>query len=97
MTRSLIGRECINEFAFGSVGPVAVRQSARLEPCVASPPPKNELMRILVVEDDKKTGTFITKALRADGFAVDLLRDGDDALGGQGVQPDDDSREGVGF
>lgn len=37
-------------------------------------------MRILVVEDDKKTGAFIAKALKADGFVVDLLRNGDDAL-----------------
>ena len=37
-------------------------------------------MRILVVEDDKKTGNFIAKALKAEGFAVDVIRDGDDAL-----------------
>jgi len=37
-------------------------------------------MRILVVEDDKKTGNFIAKALKAEGFAVDVLRDGDEAL-----------------
>jgi len=37
-------------------------------------------MHILVVEDDKKTSAFIAKALRADGFVVDVLRDGDDAL-----------------
>jgi len=37
-------------------------------------------MRILVVEDDKKTGAFIAKALRAESFAVDVLRDGDEAL-----------------
>ena len=37
-------------------------------------------MRILVVEDDKKTGNFIAKALRAESFAVDVLRDGDEAL-----------------
>lgn len=38
-------------------------------------------MRILVVEDDRKTGGFIASTLRADGFAVDLLCDGDEALG----------------
>jgi DNA-binding response OmpR family regulator len=37
-------------------------------------------MRILVVEDDRKTGEFIRKALKAEGFAVDWLRDGDSAL-----------------
>ncbi|MBI1850085.1 MAG: response regulator transcription factor [Planctomycetes bacterium] len=37
-------------------------------------------MRILVVEDDKKTGAFIARSLKAEGFAVDVLRDGDEAL-----------------
>ncbi len=37
-------------------------------------------MRILVVEDDRKTGAFIAKALKAESFVVDLLRDGDEAL-----------------
>ena len=37
-------------------------------------------MRVLVVEDDKKTGAFIAKALRAESFAVDVIRDGDEAL-----------------
>src|SRR4029078_157639 len=44
-------------------------------------------MRILVVEDDKKTSSFIAKALRAEGFAVDVLRDGDDALAAVEVPP----------
>jgi DNA-binding response OmpR family regulator len=37
-------------------------------------------VRILVVEDDKKTGNFIAKALKAESFAVDVLRDGNQAL-----------------
>lgn len=37
-------------------------------------------MRILVVEDDRKTATFISKALKAASYAVDVLRSGDDAL-----------------
>jgi DNA-binding response OmpR family regulator len=37
-------------------------------------------MRILVVEDEKKTASFIRKALRAEGFAVDVSHDGEDAL-----------------
>lgn len=37
-------------------------------------------MRILVVEDEKKTASFIRKALQAEGFAVDVCRTGDDAL-----------------
>jgi DNA-binding response OmpR family regulator len=41
-------------------------------------------MHILVVEDDTKTSAFIAKALRAEGFAVDVLRDGDEALSAVG-------------
>ena len=46
-------------------------------------------MRILVVEDDKKTGEYIAKALSADGFVVDLMRDGDQALAATRVTPFD--------
>ncbi len=38
-------------------------------------------MRILVVEDEKKTASFIRKALQVEGFAVDVLHDGAEALG----------------
>jgi len=34
-------------------------------------------MRMLVVEDEKKTASFVRKALQAEGFAVDVLHDGD--------------------
>lgn len=37
-------------------------------------------MRILVVEDNRKTALFIAKALIAEGFAVDTLGNGDEAL-----------------
>jgi DNA-binding response OmpR family regulator len=37
-------------------------------------------MRILVVEDERKTASFIRKALQAEGFAVDTCGNGDDAL-----------------
>jgi DNA-binding response OmpR family regulator len=37
-------------------------------------------MRVLVVEDQKKTASFIRKALQAEGHAVDLLHDGSEAL-----------------
>jgi DNA-binding response OmpR family regulator len=37
-------------------------------------------MRILVVEDEKKTASFIRKALQAEGFAVDHCQRGDEAL-----------------
>ena len=38
------------------------------------------LMRVLVVEDDRKTTAFICKALKAEGYAVDTLNNGDEAL-----------------
>ena len=37
-------------------------------------------MRILVVEDEKKTASFIRKALQAESFAVDVSHDGSEAL-----------------
>ena len=37
-------------------------------------------MRILVVEDEKKTASFIRKALQAESFAVDVVPHGLDAL-----------------
>ena len=46
-------------------------------------------MRLLVVEDDTKTAAFVAKALKAEGFAVDLMRDGDGALAALGVTPFD--------
>lgn len=37
-------------------------------------------MRVLVVEDEKQTASFVRKALQADGHAVDVLHDGSEAL-----------------
>jgi DNA-binding response OmpR family regulator len=37
-------------------------------------------MRVLVVEDNKKTAAFISKALKSEGFAANVLEDGDEAL-----------------
>jgi len=37
-------------------------------------------MHILVVEDDKKTAAFVAKALRAEGYTVSVLHNGDEAL-----------------
>lgn len=37
-------------------------------------------MRILVVEDDKKVGRFLAKGLQEEQYAVDICRDGADAL-----------------
>ena len=39
-----------------------------------------KVMRVLVVEDEKKTASFIRKALQAEGHAVDVLGDGTAAL-----------------
>jgi two-component system, OmpR family, response regulator len=36
-------------------------------------------MRVLVVEDDRTVASFIQKGLEEEGFAVDVLHDGDDA------------------
>lgn len=46
-------------------------------------------MRILVVEDQKKTASFIRKALQAEGFAVDVCANGDDALAAAMATPFD--------
>lgn len=37
-------------------------------------------MRVLVVEDEKKTASFIRKALQGEGFAADVCHDGSSAL-----------------
>jgi DNA-binding response OmpR family regulator len=37
-------------------------------------------MRILIVEDEKKTASFIRKALQTEGFAVDVCHNGEEAL-----------------
>lgn len=37
-------------------------------------------MRVLVVEDDRKTAEFVRKALAEAGFAVDVVHDGNDAV-----------------
>ncbi len=37
-------------------------------------------MRVLIVEDNKKTAAFIAAALKAEGFVVSVLKDGDEAL-----------------
>ncbi len=46
-------------------------------------------MRVLVVEDEKKTASFIRKALQAEGFAVDVCGNGDDALAAATTTPFD--------
>ncbi len=46
-------------------------------------------MRVLVVEDQKKTASFIRRALLAEGFAVDVAEDGETALVLAGETPFD--------
>ena len=46
-------------------------------------------MRVLVVEDEKKTASFIRKALQAEGFAVDVCHNGDDAWAAANLTPFD--------
>src|SRR5437879_3533722 len=46
-------------------------------------------MRVLVVEDERKTASFIRKALQSEGFAVDVCADGNDALAALSVTPYD--------
>lgn len=46
-------------------------------------------MRVLVVEDEKKTAAFICKALQSEGFAVDVCHRGEDALAAAGATPFD--------
>lgn len=37
-------------------------------------------MRVLIVEDERKTASFVRKALQSEGFAADVCHNGDDAL-----------------
>jgi DNA-binding response OmpR family regulator len=46
-------------------------------------------MRVLVVEDEKKTASFIRKALQSEGFAVDVCHNGEEALAAAGSTPFD--------
>jgi DNA-binding response OmpR family regulator len=46
-------------------------------------------MRILVVEDEKKTAAFIRKALQTEGFAVDVCHNGEEATTAAKVTPFD--------
>ena len=46
-------------------------------------------MRVLVVEDEKKTAAFIRKALQAEGCAVDVLHNGTEALAAANATPYD--------
>jgi DNA-binding response OmpR family regulator len=49
----------------------------------------NLFMRVLVVEDEKKTASFVRKALQGEGFAVDVCHDGEAALAAAATTPFD--------
>ena len=46
-------------------------------------------MRVLVIEDEKKTASFIRKALQAEGYAVDVCHNGDEGLVAPSTTPYD--------
>jgi len=46
-------------------------------------------MRVLVVEDEKKTAAFVRKALQSEGFAVDVCHNGEDAWSAAHTTPFD--------
>jgi two-component system, OmpR family, response regulator len=46
-------------------------------------------MRVLIVEDERKTASFVRKALQEEGFAVDVCHDGNDALAAASATPFD--------
>lgn len=46
-------------------------------------------MRVLVIEDERKTAAFIRRALQAEGLTVDVCRRGDDGLAAAGATPFD--------
>ena len=64
-------------------------------PAVITPLPASSMadnfktMRVLVVEDEKKTASFIRKALQSEGHAVDVLHDGTLALAAIATTPFD--------
>jgi DNA-binding response OmpR family regulator len=51
----------------------------------------NPVMRILVIEDDKKIASFIVKGLKQNGFAVDNAANGEDGLAMGLAAPYDDA------
>ena len=54
----------------------AVRQAqSDAEPCRSTAP-----MKILIVEDEPKTGDYLQQGLAESGFVVDLARNGVDGL-----------------
>ena len=54
-----------------------------------SEPAKSLGMRVLVVEDERKTASFIRKALQTEGYAVDVCHNGEEALAAPSATPYD--------
>lgn len=52
-------------------------------------PDRSSRMRVLVVEDEKKMASFIRKALQAEGFAVDVLHEGNGVFAAVSATPFD--------
>ncbi len=50
---------------------------------------QDNAMRVLVVEDELKTASFIRKALQTEGFAADVLHNGDEVLAAVETTPFD--------
>jgi DNA-binding response OmpR family regulator len=46
-------------------------------------------MRVLVIEDEKKTAAFIRKALQTEGFAVDVCHNGEEGFAAARITPFD--------
>lgn len=61
----------------------------RFGPCDSTVGGENDRVRVLVAEDDRKTAAFVAKALKAEGFAVDVVREGDAALAATAATPFD--------
>lgn len=49
----------------------------------------SDRVRVLVVEDDRRTSAFVARALRSEGMAVDTLDNGRDALSAMACTPFD--------
>src|SRR5262245_36129540 len=74
--------------------PIPISHAAKQHSSTRALPPGSPnsnlgAMRVLVVEDEKKTASFIRKALQSEGHAVDLLHDGAEALAAVGNTPFD--------
>src|SRR6516225_11966265 len=72
--------ESAKEFAVSPTRPFAV--SPPINMTLAQEPELGQVMdmRVLVVEDDEKIASFVTKGLKQNGYAVDHAADGEHGL-----------------